>query len=131
MDSIWIESVDHAKKIRLDEVIADKYYCIKMTVVIDLEGLVARKQKIETRFVLIKAKTSDDAYEKLDKRRDEYTHRYLNSDGRFVRWKIDSFDDCYETDITCPEDLDKEEGVEVYSKLKTRKVKSHHVWNGK
>jgi hypothetical protein len=81
--------------------------------------------------VLIKAKLFDDAYEKLAQQKDNYATRYLDADGRLVSWRIDSFDDCFATDIISKDDLDNREGVEVYSKLKSRKNKSGAIWDGK
>jgi hypothetical protein len=63
----------------------------------------------------------------LEKQKERYVEPYLNSDGRFVRWRIDAFDDCYLTDILSPADSDNPEGVEVYSKLKSRKTKNPNV----
>ncbi|MFI5137457.1 MAG: DUF4288 domain-containing protein [Sphingobacteriales bacterium] len=131
VSDVYIESIDFANKIKPKEAPFARYYCVKMTVVIEVEGVSSKKQSIEKRFVLVKAQTSDDAYKKLDKRKDEYAKPYLNSDGRFVRWRIESFDDCYETDILSSKDIDQEEGVEVYSELKSRKVNSPIVWNMK
>jgi len=102
-----------------------------MTVVIEVEGIKSRKQSIEQRFVLIKATSSDDAYDKLEKQRDDYTVTFLNPYGRFVRWRIESFDDCFETGISGPKDLENSEGVEVYSKLKSRKLEHKTLWDGK
>lgn len=129
--SIWIQSVDHAELLIKEKILPDRYFCVKMTVVIDVEGILPKKQQIEKRFVLIKAKSGADAYEQLEKRKHEYTRPYLNPDGRFVRWRIDSYDDCYETDIESPADLDSPAGVEVYSKLSTRKNKDKITWDGK
>ena len=129
--SCWIESIDYATKIEKNEPVKSRYFCVKMTVVIEVEGIKSRKQSIEQRFVLINATSSDDAYDKLEKQKDDYNEPYLNSDGRFVRWRIESFDDCYETDINTPKDLDRPEGVEVYSKLKSRRLKDKTVWDGK
>ncbi len=128
IDFIWIQFIDNATKIEKKEAIADKYFCVSMTVVVEIEGVSHKKQNIEKRLVLIKANSFEDAYEKLDKQKDEYSVPYLNTDGRFVRWRIHSFDDCYETDINNPKDLDNANGVEVYSKLKLRKTKT--TWNG-
>ncbi|MFC0517456.1 DUF4288 domain-containing protein [Mucilaginibacter angelicae] len=129
--SIWIQSIEHAEPLIREKVLPDKYFCVKMTVVIEEEGILPKKQQIEKRFVLIKAKSGDDAYEQLEKRGHEYTRPYLNPHGRFVRWRIDSYDDCYETDIESPVDLDNPVGVEVYSKLSTRKNKDKTTWDGK
>ena|ERR1700761_7106962 len=117
-----IKNLD-AFKIEKTEGFRNKYYCVKMTVVIDVEGVTPKKQDIEERFVLIRASSFDDAYKKMENQKDDYAEPYLNSDGRLVSWRIDSFDDCYVTDITSPGDLDKPEGVEVYSKLSSRKAK--------
>lgn len=129
--SIWIQSVDHAELLVKEKISPDRYFCVKMTVVIDEEGVLPKKQQIEKRFVLIKAKSTDDAYQQLEKRKHEYTRPYLNPYGRFVRWRIDSYDDCYETDIESPVDLDNPAGVEIYSKLSTRKNKDKTTWDGK
>ncbi|HEX8022879.1 MAG TPA: DUF4288 domain-containing protein [Mucilaginibacter sp.] len=104
---------------------------MKMTVVIEEEGILPKKQQIEKRFVLIKAKSGEDAYEQLEKREHEYARPYLNPYGRFVRWRVECYDDCYETDIESPADLDNPAGVEVYSKLSIRKNKDKAIWDGK
>jgi hypothetical protein len=129
--SVWIESVENATKINTVHKLQDKFFCVKMTVISEIEGLVSKKQTIEKRLVLIKAKSFDDAYDKLNKKKDTYVEPYLNADGRFVRWRIDSFDDCFETDTSSAKDLDNPEGVEVYSKLKSRKNKAGTPWDGK
>lgn len=126
--SISIESINNAIN-KVKETADERYFCVKMTVVIEIEGIALKKQDIEKRFVLIKAGSSEDAYEKLDKQKGEYGEPYLNSDGRFVRWKIYSFDDCYETDINSPKDLDNISGVEIYSEVKRRKTKT--TWDGR
>jgi len=129
---ISIISIKHAVNIKNeDQTPHSEYFCVKMTVVIEIEGLSSKKQSIEKRFVLIKATSPDEAYEKLEKTKDEYAAPYLNSDGRFVRWRIESFDDCYSTGITKLKDLDNPEGAEVFSKLGSRKNKSRTAWDAK
>jgi hypothetical protein len=128
---IQIQSIDGAVLQVKEAVVPDKYFCIKMTVVIEVEGISTKKQEIEKRFVLIKAKSFEDAYEKLEKRQDEYVAPYLNPYGRFVRWRIESYDDCFETDIESPADLDDPAGVEVYSKRSKRKNTGKSTWDGK
>ncbi|NHA07102.1 DUF4288 domain-containing protein [Mucilaginibacter sp. HC2] len=129
--SIWIESVEHATKIEAESKIQDKFFCVKMTVVIEIEGLSRKKQEIEKRLVLIKARSAEDAYQKLRDQKDEYAKPYLNPGGRFVRWRIDSFDDCFETDMNSIEEMNDAAGVEVYSKLKSRKNEEKAIWDGK
>ena len=131
LSGILIESVEHAVFIKTEGLSVDKYYCVKMTFVADIEGVLLKKQKVEKRFVIIKASSFDDAYEKIERRKDDYTVSFLNPNGRIVRWRIDSFDDCYETDIYNPADIDQPAGAEVLSALKSRKNKSKTVWDGK
>lgn len=119
--TIHIESIDYATKIKSKPTL--RFFCVKMTVAVEVEGHVKGMQTIEDRFVIIKAKSSDDAYNKLEKKKDDYAEPYLNSDGGLVRWKIESFDDCYETYIQTSDDFNKPEGVEVYSKLRGRRIK--------
>lgn len=128
---IRIISIDHAVKTPKAEVLTEKYFCVKMTVVIEEEGRVYKKQKIEKRFVLIKATSFEEAYDKVEKQADDYCVPYLNIYGRFVRWRIDSYDDCFVTNIENPADLENPEGVEVFSALKSRKNKSKKEWDGK
>jgi hypothetical protein len=130
LSGIWIESVEHATFLKTEELSVDKYYCVKMTLVAEIEGILLKKQKIEKRFVMIKASSFDDAYEKIERRRDDYTVSFLNPNGRFVRWRVDSFDDCYETNIINPDDIAQPNGIEVFSALKSRKNKSKAAWNG-
>lgn len=109
----------------------DRFYCVRMTVVIDIEGLDTKMEDIEERFVIVKAISFEDAYEKVELQKETYATPYLNPDGRLVRWRIESYDDCFSTDAFAIADFDNPEGVEVYSKLKSRKRKSVDIWNGK
>jgi len=126
---ISIKKIDGAKKKRLRKQLI--FYCIKMTIVAEIEGFDNGLQQVEDRFVIVKAKSNEDAYEKLEKQKSEYELRYLNSDGRFVRWRIESFDDCYQTDIKTFKDLNTPLGTEVYSKYRSRRLTKGTARNGK
>ncbi len=101
-----------------------------MTVAIEIEGLEKGMQTFEERFVIVKAKSQDDAYQKMENQKKSYVKPYLNSDGRQVRWRIESFDDCYETGVDKLSEFNNPEGVEVYSKLKSRKLTPERIWDG-
>jgi hypothetical protein len=131
IDSLWVESVENATYNEKNERPSELFFCVKMTIVIEVEGISWKKQDIEQRFVLIKAKSSEDAYEKVEKQKDIYAEPYLNSDGRFVRFRVESFDDCFDTGISNLKDLETPEGIEVYSKLKSRKAKTKTIWDGR
>lgn len=126
---IFTEKVDGAKKKKQRK--QSVFYCVKMTVIAQIEGVNSGLEQVDDQYVLIKAKSHDDAYAKIEKQKDEYEVRYLNSDGRFVRWKIESYDDCYQTDIKSFKDLKDPMGSEVYSKYRTRRMNPDNVWDGK
>ena len=127
--SIFINKIDGARKRRQKKELA--FYCVKMTVVIEIEGFEDGLQQIEDRFVIIRAKSQEDAYLKLEKTKDDHVQPYLNSDGRFVRWRIESFDDSYETEIKSVGDLNNPDGIEVYSKFRSRRLTKEKAWDGK
>lgn len=129
VESVFISSVRGAKKIENPE--PSRFFCIKMTVAIQIEGLKKGLQTYEERYVLIKANSSDEAYKKLERQTKRYEKPYLNSQGQLVRWKVESLDDCYVTDIVNCDDLNEPEGAEVFSVLKRRKLTSKRYWNGK
>ncbi len=126
---IFINKVDKAKR-KISKA-SSEFYCVKMTVVIEIEKRKKGIQTIEDRMVLIKAKSFDDAYRKMEKVKNKKVEPYLNNYGELVRWRIESLDDCYKTDLHSPDDLNNPEGIEVYSKLKGRRLTSDRVWNGK
>lgn len=126
---IFINKVNAAKKKRTRR--PQSFYCIKMTAAIEIEGIKKGLQTFEERFVLIKATSQDDAYRKIEKQKESYVEPYLNSDGRQVRWRIERIDDCYETGIDKLSDFNNPEGVEVYSKLKNRRLTPNRSWDGK
>lgn len=54
--SIRIESIEHAEPSVKEKVLPDRYFCVKMTVVIEEEGILPKKQQIEKRFVFNQGK---------------------------------------------------------------------------
>ena len=102
-----------------------RYYCVKMTVAIQVEGQVKGMQGVEERYVLFKAYTENEAVAKAKGAALAYVKPYLNSAGELVRWHIESFDDVYEVVPDNPQDLD---GAEVFSILKNRKLTPDRAW---
>ncbi|WP_342644749.1 DUF4288 domain-containing protein [Mucilaginibacter sp. CSA2-8R] len=119
--SIFINQVAGARKVRHKKPLS--FFCVKMTVAVAIEGFTTGMQKVEERMVIVKAKTGEDAIAKLEETKESYSQPYLNSDGRLVSWNIESFDDYYETDIRSVQDLNNPDGVEVYSHLRSRKIR--------
>lgn len=130
----FVESITTVTKKPVKQITAPAvwgYYCVKMTVVIQIEGFTNGMQSYEERYVLVKARSFNEAYYKAERRAGKYAEPYLNSDGRLVRWKVERYDDCFITDIADVSELDKPEGVEVFSVLKSRRLTKERAWDGK
>jgi hypothetical protein len=102
-----------------------RYYCVKMTLAIQVEGHVKGMQGVEERYVLFKAFTEDEAVAKAKEAALSYEKPYLNSAGELVRWQVESFDDVYEVVLDNEQDLN---GAEVFSAIKNRKLTPDRVW---
>lgn len=129
VESIFINSVKGGRKVERTE--PARFFCIKMTVAIQIESIKKGIQTYEERYVLIKAKSSDEAYRKIERHKKKYEEPYLNPQGQLVRWKVESLDDCYVTDIVTCDDFNDPEGAEVFSILKRRKLTKDRYWDGK
>jgi len=102
------------------------FYCVKMTVAIQIEGRTKGMQSYEERYVLYKGYSETEAITKAKIDALAYQKPYLNSDGLLVRWKVESIDSAYEV-VTEPNNKGLE-GAEVFSVLKTRKLNPDRVW---
>ncbi len=102
-----------------------RYYCVKMTVAIQIEGRQQGLQTWEERCVLYRASSETEAAAKANEAASDYEKPYLNSEGLLVRWKVESVDDVYEVVQDNNKDLD---GAEVFSKLHGRRLTAERTW---
>lgn len=108
------------------------FYCVKVIVAIQVEKAKKGMQSWDERYILIKANSFDDAYNKVEKNAKTYeSESYINPYGELVRWKFERMVDCFEASIYDIKELNNKEGVEVYSTLKLRKLTKERYWNGK
>ncbi len=108
------------------------FYCVKVIVAIQVEKAKEGMQSWDERYILIKANSFDDAYNKVEKNAKNYVSGpYINPEGQLVRWKLERMVDCFWTSISNPKELNDKEGVEVYSSLRYRKMTKERYWNGK
>ncbi len=106
----------------------DTYFCFKTIFQIQIEGKAKGLQTYEERFILVKADKRNKAEKKVLKTIKDQEDPYLNSDGQLVRWKFESIEESYSTFIETKDDFDSP--VEIYSNLRTRKLKKNDIWNG-
>jgi hypothetical protein len=104
-----------------------RWYCVRAFVVIRVEGAKSGQQNIEDRFVLVRARSFEDAKHRLKQQWREYAAPYLNSEGQMVSWQLDRIVDVYDT---CETKIDAA-GTEVYSKLSHRRMRPEYVWRPK
>ena len=107
-----------------------KWYAVHARFAIQVEGDTQGMQAYEDRIVLLQATSFEDAERRFHTSPEEvnYNRPYLNSDYALVRWRFEHILDIYETSIS--HDGFKPSGVEVYSTLRRRHLRSEYVWSG-
>lgn len=99
------------------------YFCSKVIFRIEIEGQTKGLQTIEDRFIIVKADNWEKAEAKIRKGFKTYEKPYINASGQLVRWKFYFIEETYNTMIDNKNDFDNPEGVEVFSQLRTKKLK--------
>jgi hypothetical protein len=94
---------------------------------IQMEGQTTGLQDYEDRIVMVKARSSEDAENKLQPEFKQYGTPYLNPHGFMARWAFERVLDVYEI---WDEEIDPR-GVEVFSVLAQRRMKPEHAWKTK
>jgi Domain of unknown function (DUF4288) len=100
------------------------WFCVWGVVAIQVEGQRSGMMKVEDRLVLVKASGVEDAVNRLAPAWREYAEPYLNPDGYLVRWHLVEIKDVF----ALFDDSVSPEGTEVYSRLRTVKLKSEYQW---
>jgi hypothetical protein len=126
IESIWIEHIPGLKKKKNKK--EKLWYAVKAIFLIQIEGLKGGMQTYEERIIIVKAYSFEDAGKVAEKEFKEYgDDPYLNPAMLMVRWHYEKIVDIFETNIY--QDKLDEKGTEVYSILKTRKLKPEHEWH--
>jgi hypothetical protein len=101
------------------------FYAVRARVAIQIEGETEGFQTIEDRIVLVRARSFEDAEERLASEWESYGEPFLNSRGERVRWHLEEVVDVYDllTNKIDPK------GTEVYSRLSRRKMKPEFEWH--
>jgi len=100
------------------------WYCVRAFVVICVERAKSGLQSTEERFMLVRARSFEDAKRRLRQQWCEYATPYLNSESLMVSWQLDHVIDVYQTS---EEEIDPA-GTEVYSKLSKRRMRQKYIW---
>lgn len=111
-----------------EAVLEPSFWCIQARFAIQIENETKGMQKYEDRLLVIKAFTEEEAKQKLLPSFEAYAEPYLNSAGLLVRWQFETFIDSYCTDIQSVDAFLSEQGVEVFSTLNNRRLRTGMEW---
>lgn len=102
----------------------ESWFCVRALVAICIEGQRSGLQSTEDRFVLVLARSSENARKRLSKSWAAYATPYMNSTGRLVSWRLDKIVDIYNVNEAKIDPA----GTEVYFNFGRRKMRSKFVW---
>ncbi|WP_198172959.1 DUF4288 domain-containing protein [Hymenobacter ginkgonis] len=104
------------------------FWCIQARFAIQIENKTNGMQKYEDRLLVIRAPTEEEAKQKLLPSFEAYAEPYLNSAGLLVRWQFEVFTDSYYLDIQEVDAFLGGQGVEVFSTLNNRRLRTGMNW---
>jgi hypothetical protein len=119
---LWVSAIEGRSRPRRRA--KKRWFCVWALVAIQIERQRSGTMEVEDRLVLVKALSPDDAVEQLRPTWDEYGEPYLNPEGYLVRWQFIEVKDVFEL-------FDQHispKGTEVFSRLRTVKVKPKYRW---
>jgi hypothetical protein len=120
--SVWVSAIAGRTKYRRRP--EQSWFCVVGCVAIQVEGQRTGRIDIEDRFVLVRAYDRQDAIDRLRPEWDRYARPYLNPHGYLVRWQLVDVKEVY----SVPGDELSPRGTEVYSRLRTVKMKPAYRW---
>jgi hypothetical protein len=122
VSALWISAIE-GRSASLPAA-KEHWFCVWGIVAIQVEGQRSGMMKVEDRLVLVKASGVEDAAGRLAPAWKEYAEPYLNPEGYLVRWHLVEIKDV----VALYDDSLSPEGTEVYSRLRTVKLKSEYRW---
>ncbi len=125
---ITIEGIEK-KKIDIDELNSEKrYFSVKLRFIEQVEGLKKGLVKYEDRIILLKATSFMDAENRIyEKFKGDEDISLVSGGSLMVRWKFEKVLYIYDTTEVEIDD----EGTEVYSEYKSRRLKPEYEWHPK
>ena len=122
LESVWIEAVAGRKP--RPQTPKPEWFTVHARFAIEIEGQTKGMQTYEERFIMVKAKSFDDAERLVRPGFRAYASPYINPDGEMVRWVFEEIIGVSKVD---GEQFDGSP-VEVFSTLKTRPMRPDRVW---
>jgi hypothetical protein len=125
IESIWVEKIEGRKPVPKKRGSVPNYYGIWARYAIQVEGYRSGMQSYEERILLVRANTAEEAEEIVRKDSAGYAEPYLNPNGEMVCWALEKIVDIYDTGSS---EVTKRL-FEVYSELRSRRMKPERGWN--
>ncbi|GAB3839033.1 DUF4288 domain-containing protein [Hymenobacter jeollabukensis] len=127
--SIMVSKIEGmAPQLKAVEESRPSFWCIEARFAVQIEDETKGLQLYEDRMLIITADSEAEAKKKLAADFEAYAKPYLNSAGRLVRWQFEAFLDTYRVDIESVNEFAGASGVEVFSKLKRRRIRPDREW---
>ena len=119
---LWVTEI--AGRSRRRRFAKERWFCVWGIVAIQVERQRSGTMEVEDRLVLVKAYDDQDAVNRLRPEWERYAEPYLNPDGYLVRWQLVDIKDVFSVN----DEKLSPEGSEVYSRLRTVKMKPAYRW---
>ena len=119
---IWVSAIEGRSRSRRRA--KERWFCVWGIVAIQVEGQQSGAMQVEDRFVLVKAYDDQDATSRLRPEWRQYAEPYLNPQGYLVRWQLVDIKGIF----PLHDDRLTPAGTEVYSQLRTVKMKPEYRW---
>ena len=101
-----------------------EWYAVLAWFAIQVEGVSRGMQSTEDRIVIVRARDPRDASRRCRGEFKRYGRPYIGATNRLVRWQFEEVRDVYSIG-----DMDfRDEPIEVYSKLGSRRLRPEHAW---
>jgi hypothetical protein len=119
---LWVSAISGRSK--RSRPAKEGWFCVWGIVAIQVEGQRSGMMQVEDRLVLVKALSPEHAVARLGPTWNKYAEPYLNPAGYLVRWQCVEIKDVF----ALFDGQVSPKGTEVYSRLRTVKVKPEYQW---
>jgi hypothetical protein len=126
IECVKVLRIKGTRRKRVVAVKTPKWFAVKARFAKQIEGETKGMQTYEDRIVLVLARSSEEAEHKAMREFRQYEAPSLTTIGHFYRWGFEAILDIYDL----YENAINPEGTEVYSEIKTRRMKPAYKWNG-
>jgi hypothetical protein len=123
---VFISSIENRERPDLPD--EPGLWAVEARFAIQIENQLKGNQTFEQRVVVVKALNEEEAKRKLLREFADYAQPYLNGEGRMVRWQFEEFVNVEWLVNASELDAALDTGLEVFSKLRDRRIQPGMEW---